>query len=318
LADLEVVAFISETHQTIASGNGVKPTYTGITIANDAAITDIEDIDDGCNSLFSSTTPTISVENLGANTITSLAIEYSVNAGAVETYNWTGSIPTYHEAVIELPTIDYEVSAENTVMVSVQDDDDNTNNLISTTFRAIDATTTVNMELHTDAYGSEVSWNVKDGSGATVYNGGPYGNNQTINETFTLAADCYTFNIIDSYGDGGGSVELTDSNAQQIYYTDGTYGSGDSQSFSTDGFLGTDSEELQNLSIYPNPATTILNIANAENSSVEVYNMLGQVLLSKNNISFNEQISVSEFSTGTYFVKITNGKAVKTSKFLKN
>ncbi|NQV78144.1 MAG: T9SS type A sorting domain-containing protein, partial [Lutibacter sp.] len=35
------------------------------------------------------------------------------------------------------------------------------------------------------------------------------------------------------------------------------------------------------------------------------------------NISIDEQVEVSQFNTGTYFVKITSGNAVKTSKFIK-
>ncbi len=61
----------------------------------------------------------------------------------------------------------------------------------------------------------------------------------------------------------------------------------------------------------------MLNIKNAENSTVEVYNILGQVLYTKNDISIEEQIQVSQFTEGTYFVKITNGNAVKVSKFIK-
>ena len=177
------------------------------------------------------------------------------------------------------------------------------------------------MELNTDGYGNEVRWNVTDYEGTILYNGGPYGNNQTINETFDLPESCYTFNLIDTYGDGGGAVTLTDSNGLEVYYTNGVYGGGESKNFSTDGFvvvLGLDANYLDSTSIYPNPATTVLNIENAEASSIEVFNMLGQTLYSKENISLNEQVNVSHLLTGTYFVKITNGNAVKTSKFIKN
>ncbi|MGK0426464.1 MAG: hypothetical protein ACJAUR_000564, partial [Ulvibacter sp.] len=37
----------------------------------------------------------------------------------------------------------------------------------------------------------------------------------------------------------------------------------------------------------------------------------------KTNISLNEQVNVSNLTEGTYFVKITNGNAVKTAKFIK-
>jgi hypothetical protein len=40
-------------------------------------------------------------------------------------------------------------------------------------------------------------------------------------------------------------------------------------------------------------------------------------LFTKNDISVEEQIQVSQFTQGTYFVKITNGNSVKTTKFIK-
>jgi hypothetical protein len=320
LADLELVAFISETNQEIASGNGAYPTYTGINVANDAAIDSIEAIDDACFATEYTTAPKVTIENLGQNTITSLAIEYSVNGGTPEVYNWSGSITSYQDETIELPSITFPIQANNTVSISIPDDENNANNALDVSFDAIDATSTVDMVLNVDQWGQEVRWNIKDKDGATIYNGGPYPNSQpqTINETFDLPGNCYTFNLIDTYGDGGGSVTLTDSNAQQIFYTNGSYGNGDSQKFSTEGFiLGIGSNEIQAISIYPNPATTVLNIKNAENSTIEVYNMLGQVLYTKSNISIDEQVEVSQLNAGTYFVKITNGDTVRTTKFLK-
>ncbi|NQV78145.1 MAG: T9SS type A sorting domain-containing protein [Lutibacter sp.] len=318
LADLEVVAFITETHQQIASGSGCYPTFSGITNANDANVRHIVDIPSSCSGIVA---PQVNIQNLGQNPITSLDISYSINSGAIQNYIWTGNITSLQNETIELPATNFSTLATNTVDVSIPSDDDNSNNDSSISFdQAIDATTSVDMELHTDAYGSEVRWNVKDYEGNTLYSGGPYGNNQTINETFDLPQYCYTFNLIDTYGDGGGAVTLTDSNATQIYYTNGTYGSGESKNFSTDGFiviLDITSNELEGVSIYPNPTSSFLNIKNAESASIEVFNMLGQVLYTKANISIDEQIVVSQFNTGTYFVKITSGNAVKTSKFIK-
>jgi len=319
LADLEVVAFITETHQEIASGSGCFPTFTGITNANDANVRYLEDLADSCSGVV---TPKVNIQNLGQNTITSLYITYSINSGTEHTFNWTGEITTLHNETIELPALNYSTLATNVINVHVPNDDDNSNNDTSYSFdQAIDATTTIDMELHTDNWGSEVRWNIKDTDGVTLYNGGPYGNNQTINETFELPQYCYTFNLIDTYGDGGGAVTLTDSDGTQIFHTNGAYGSGESKNFSTDGYvvvvLGINSEEFENLVIYPNPASTVLNIINGENSTMEVYNMLGQILYSKSNISINEQVQVSQFTNGTYFVKITNGSAVKISKFIK-
>jgi hypothetical protein len=317
LADIEVVAFISETQQLISSGSGAYPTFTGITLVNDANLRYLEDLEDSCSGIVN---PIVNIQNTGQEPITALEITYSINSGTQMVYNWTGNLTSLQSETIELPELSYSTQAINTIAVSIPNDDENTNNDASTSFeQALDATSTIDMELNTDNYGSEVRWNVTDFGGAVLYNGGPYGNNQTINETFNLPESCYTFNLIDTYGDGGGQVTLTDSDGTEVFYTNGVYGSGASKNFSTDGFtiLGLGDNALEAVGIYPNPATSVLNIDHAENASIEVYNMLGQTLYRKTNISLNEQVNVSNLTEGTYFVKITNGNAVKTAKFIK-
>ena len=58
------------------------------------------------------------------------------------------------------------------------------------------------INLTTDNYGSETSWNITDSTGTEVASGNGYGNNQSATEDLCLNADTYTFTINDSYGDG--------------------------------------------------------------------------------------------------------------------
>ncbi|MFK7796636.1 MAG: T9SS type A sorting domain-containing protein [Aureispira sp.] len=62
--------------------------------------------------------------------------------------------------------------------------------------------TSVELNLVTDQYGSETSWTVKNASGTTVESGSGYGNTQTRNFTWNLPDGLYTFEILDTYGDG--------------------------------------------------------------------------------------------------------------------
>jgi hypothetical protein len=316
LADMEVVAFITETHQELPSGSGCLPTYSGFAHANDIFARYALEIDDQCGFDI---TPSVNIQNVGSDELTSLDIDYSVNSGPVQTYTWTGSLFSLERETIELPPISYILDQVNTVEITLQDDGENSNNSVSTTFnKAIEGTNEATLLVNTDNFGNQCTWELLNSSGAVVYSGGPYGNNESNSIPLTLPGDCYSFNLYDSGGNGGGSVVLYDSNNEVMYGTNGDYGSGEVSFFSTNGFLDIGANELENISIYPNPAKTTLNIANAENSIVVIYNILGQVLYTKTNISLQEEILVSQFVKGTYFVKITNGNAVKTSKFIKN
>jgi len=60
------------------------------------------------------------------------------------------------------------------------------------------------------------------------------------------------------------------------------------------------------ISIYPNPASSTINIVNAENANVEIVNALGQVVYAKENVSGEISIDVRNLSDGMYFVKVND------------
>ena len=316
LEDMEVVVFMTETHQELISGNGVKPTYTNLALDNDANLTSVSEILEQCEG--SSFSPEIEITNYGNDPITSLDIEYSVNGGNVETYTFTGNLASYEAATVSLPEITYTSQSTNTVHISLADDENNANNDSSIDFdqTTIDAAGNLFLEFSTDQYGEEAYFEITDNNYNVIESGGPFGNNQTYNLDFILDAGCYNFHLIDTYGDGGGAVRLYDGAGTVIYETNGNYGSGARTGFSSDGVLGINDNDFSGIAIYPNPASDILNIKNAENASITVFDITGKLLLSKNNISSNETLNVSSLTTGTYFVKVSNGKNVQTEKLI--
>jgi hypothetical protein len=78
-------------------------------------------------------------------------------------------------------------------------------------------------------------------------------------------------------------------------------------SFTVEGTLGTDETTIEGLVVYPNPARDVLNIiAQTEISSVEVINVMGQVLLTETSVASDVQMDMSSLSSGTYFVRINS------------
>ncbi|HIP26250.1 MAG TPA: T9SS type A sorting domain-containing protein, partial [Flavobacteriaceae bacterium] len=68
-----------------------------------------------------------------------------------------------------------------------------------------------------------------------------------------------------------------------------------------------DKQKQIQFAMYPNPVNSELNIvlpSNLDNAQVEIYNVLGKKISSKNlNDSFNK-LNVSTLSTGIYLIKI--------------
>ena len=77
----------------------------------------------------------------------------------------------------------------------------------------------------------------------------------------------------------------------------------------------------ENVFIYPNPATNLLNIkllGNLEKGKYEIQNSLGQSILQGdlNNSGINS-VDISRLVSGVYFIQLTNGSTKYNSRFLK-
>ncbi|KAA5531931.1 zinc-dependent metalloprotease [Paenimyroides baculatum] len=88
--------------------------------------------------------------------------------------------------------------------------------------------------------------------------------------------------------------------------------------------LSTEEVTLDNLKIYPNPTTNILNIefssTDIEKVKFDIFDLNGRLIktVSKENSNqVNQQINVESLQTGTYILVINTGKYTSTHKFIK-
>lgn len=70
------------------------------------------------------------------------------------------------------------------------------------------------------------------------------------------------------------------------------------------------------VSIYPNPATSILNVNANGYNEVQIINMLGQVVYNTT-MNDNAQINVRNLNDGVYFVRLNGANGTTTQKFIK-
>jgi len=82
--------------------------------------------------------------------------------------------------------------------------------------------------------------------------------------------------------------------------------------------LGTNNFDLSGLKYYPNPVNNMLNIEFAGGiTSVEVYNAIGQKVMTKKENSVLATVDMTSLAAGTYFVKVTSQNGSKTLKVMK-
>jgi len=72
--------------------------------------------------------------------------------------------------------------------------------------------------------------------------------------------------------------------------------------------------QAENVSIYPNPSSGIVTLTNVEGATIEVINLMGQIIKTVNSSYEVNNIDLSEFANGTYFVKVIKGNNVSTLK----
>ena len=77
---------------------------------------------------------------------------------------------------------------------------------------------------------------------------------------------------------------------------------------------------LNNLVVYPNPASQIINVSANQTmmDEISIINSLGQVVYKSVNQTTNAVIDLHEFSAGIYFLQVTSGKNIVTHKLQVN
>lgn len=312
LEELKLVAYVAEGQQEILTGNEMQPSFVNVP-GNDVAIKKINEITATCLDRIS---PQIEIQNRGGDDLTSLDITYSVNESSPQTYTWTGNLGTFATETIELDEIDFTPSDQlNTVEVSIPSDDNDANNTMSSTFSpSIEGS--INSTLHIDAFatGSTTTWEIIDLSGEVVYSGGPYNTFTSHHIDIELPDGCYEIIVEDSSELGRSVFKLEDEKGVELFKTGSNYGAMIKGDFRTNALLDVSDIELESISLYPNPTNGIVNITNAEGFNVDVYDILGKVILSKNNINNQETIDLTNLAAGVYYVKLKNEKASTVKK----
>ena len=151
----------------------------------------------------------IVVCNGGSDTLTSFSVKYQIDAGAVNTYFWNGSMAPAECDTIALPSIPttvgphtYNVSIDSTLINGSHNDGLTSDNSISTGFVSKDGFSVL-VDITTDCSAQEISWLIRDTFGSVKLSGSGYLQKiQNIFETACLDTGCYEFVIYDNFGDG--------------------------------------------------------------------------------------------------------------------
>lgn len=255
-------------------------------------------------------TPKVTIANSGTNTLTSAVVTYSIDGGANQTLNWSGSLAQWQTEIISLPSVtlspgNHTFSA-SVVSPNAGTDENSLNDAtnFSLNVNAIDQTMgLLKVTLLTDTYPDETYMELTSSNGTVVWfegNESIVGNYGTQNSpaptdpTAPLTAtttynydipisvnDCYTFTIYDYYGDGLGAAQwpqgvdgnltlLDNASAVLFTLTAPDFGSESSDIIKNANDSGV--EELANAqwNLFPNPTKENLNVSIQNSQGTEL------------------------------------------------
>ena len=330
LEDLDIVAFVSESHQEIISGNSAEITI--VTSNNyDAAIFSSIVPQTACSDEL---TPVVNLKNYGEIELTSLEFYYSVDGGDNVAFSWSGNLAQYESEYITLPTLDYTPTDDNPINIWCelpngeadqlpQNDFFNHNIVGSPNFPENCSFLLLVMENP-----ESITWDISDENGTIVAEGGPYSNNGFKIHPFSFPeTGCYDLTLSDASGLGlsGNLYVIADENDDIIW-------SGGEFTYTATANLAygitVDVNEIlsaDEISIHPNPVTATANIefslANNSDVNIGVYDILGKKIadLYNGDMSMGSQNitwDVNGLNNGVYFVKIQMNNKVVTKKIM--
>ena len=80
--------------------------------------------------------------------------------------------------------------------------------------------------------------------------------------------------------------------------------------------LSIDDIEIDNLEVFPNPANRLISIEVKGKTDIKIFDLMGKVVLSKNEISHPIQLDISHLKNGIYFVQGTTNIEIWSRKVL--
>jgi len=278
--------------------------------------------------------------NSGLNNLTQVDFAYGFNGLYNNNYTWTGNLPTYGMASINLGNIAIPLGQNNFSLKVVNSngsaDINVSNNFLNKPMHRLQNDFTAKLALDLDCYGTETSWILKDDLGNTLYASEAYPDSAEglYEYLFCLGYGCYTMSIYDQYGDGmtgcsggdgGNGSYILSNNATGFVFAelaeiDADFGNLLDKSFCVSNTTSLNEYILENIiSVFPNPGNNVLNIqtGSLELNQITVYSYTGQEVFKENFSGNNTSINTQNWTASVYLVKITTDKGELMKRWIK-
>jgi thiol-disulfide isomerase/thioredoxin len=289
----------------------------------------------------------LSVEmmNLGVSNLQYCTIAVMEGGTELLSYDWSGNLDTYGIVNVDLGSASFDASTDFTIEITSGDDNDVNNSSTGAVELATEGTSLIKVEIMTDNWPAEISWNISDDGGnviESVEEGEVSGAEGDVIVWWVSVPEtgCYTFTMNDAYGDGlageqwgsiAGSCTVKTYNddltfISTIFDYDGSY---DFESVAagmsvTSVNVSIEEQSLNQVTrVFPNPfvGQTNLQFSTIQSgaASIVVYNLVGEQLINDNLGTlaageYNHVIDFNGVSAGVYLIHLTAGGETTTMR----
>jgi len=277
--------------------------------------------------------PLITIQNTGADTLTSLMITYGLVGGTPSVYTWTGSLPFMSTEDVRLGNFLFD-SANETFYATVSNPNGTSdgyllNNTAHSTFTLpTQFDNQLIFELKTNNEPYQNAYDIRDDQGNLIFHkGGGLTLNTVYNDTITFPTGCYEFKMTDSGEDGltwwanpnGGSGYIRIKRASSgavIQNFNSDFGGEVYKQFTVGYTVSTNELQAVNeVHIYPNPTTSVFQAEMLFDQSmdvtIEVLDVTGRKVYSaryENTVNKTVEIDLSANPPGIYTAKFITGE----------
>ncbi len=277
--------------------------------------------------------------NLGGQSLDSLELYLLLEGDTIEKKTWKGKLDPGRYDTLAFSTHTLQDTGKGQLTGGVRSpngktDQDPSNDQATRTFSFRTKAQVLEMDLQTDCYGSETSWELVEKEGTdTLYqreegyyagrSGSPNeGGQETLHE-FCLVEGCYELHLHDSYGDGMNGGQYPECNVDgelSIRSMEGEklvelgqpdFGSDTLLSFCTDSVRSPSPPEEDLMQVVPNPAPGWIRVrieGEPGKYRLRIYDMTGRKVFFRKIVldayRFDRKILLSTLSSGLYLVEI--------------
>lgn len=304
---------------------GMEATGPAPVDTTDAAVTSINNVPELLCGI-DSVAPIITLKNNGTQVVTSILVTYGIQGTPPALAPWVGVLLPGETVNYTLPYITLPAGEHVFVVASSSPnglvDDIPENDAWSTPIIVNNPAEVVMLQLVTDDFGSDITWQLTTEQGTLIHEGGPYADvdgGQLIEEAFCLSNGCYTFTINDFFGDGiccgngEGSYTLNSTDGSVQIASEGEYGEQEVQQICLAGVFVQEHEAAGTLLVFPNPSTGLVQlIMNGMQGpvAIDVVDGMGRMVLQQQAVAFapTMDLDLGALANGVYLLRATHGK----------